>query len=432
MNLISKQVLFFFILFFVSLQSVWTQEATQLSNSDTNRSENTPTKPLIIAYRIDSAPIQFINKEGQADGMLIDFWRLWSKKSGIPVQFSAGTNKETQNMLKQGDADIIAGLFSNKRRAEFLDFSGAILKSPYSLFLSPEINDIDSIEQLNEYAIGVTESSYHEDYLKTHYPEIKRQPFQGYNKLFSAAQTGELKIFIAQPLYLQRYLSLHGKTNQYKKMEPALYIRAFQAGVAKGNQQLLDKINQYFSIISQFEREAISSKWIGFNWIKPKNNDSDVTPYQQQSSINIPFTQAERDWLESHKQLTIGVMDNWPPFSKFNSVTGKQEGIDIDIIHQLNQHLDNRFRIIPGQWHSIYNKVKDKKLDVIMSITPDVNREEFFHFTRPYLKVPDVIVTQKNNSTYFFNEESLKGKVLALEKGFINNIYFEVLAKLTI
>ena len=59
-----------------------------------------------------------------------------------------------------------------------------------------------------------------------------------------------------------------------------------------------------------------------------------------------------------------------------------------------------------------------------MDITPKPEREEFFNFTKPYLNIPHVIVAKKN-ATSLENEDSLKGKVLALEKGFGNVSYFK-------
>ncbi|MET0105546.1 MAG: transporter substrate-binding domain-containing protein [Sedimenticola sp.] len=139
------------------------------------------------------------------------------------------------------------------------------------------------------------------------------------------------------------------------------------------------------------------------------------------ASLNL--TDEELSWLESHPRIYIGTMDAWPPFN-FVESNGKPTGIGSDIIAALNMRLDGRLRIVPGEWKELYDKVKERHLDAIMDITPKREREAFFNFTKPYLDVPHVIVAQRN-TPYLENEDSLKGKVLALEKGFGNVNYFK-------
>ena len=90
-----------------------------LSFCATASAQDVPTSPvrtdtdkeLVIAYRLDSAPIQFKNAGGEPDGILIDVWRLWARKSGIPIRFVGAYSQETQTMVSEGTADINAGLF---------------------------------------------------------------------------------------------------------------------------------------------------------------------------------------------------------------------------------------------------------------------------------------------------------------------------------
>ncbi|MCU7834554.1 MAG: transporter substrate-binding domain-containing protein [gamma proteobacterium symbiont of Taylorina sp.] len=384
MNSLKKLLLPLPIALFFVLQILFAQVIPVVSTTDnTLSSEYTPNKPLIIAYRMDSAPIQFTNKDGEADGMLIDFWRLWSKKSNIPVKFSAGSNKETQDMLKKGRADIIAGLFSNKRRAEFLVFSKAILKSPYSLFLSADIENIHSIEQLGDYPIGVTRSSYHEDFLKTNHPELKRHPFDGYTNLFAAAQTGELKTFIAQPLYLKRYLSIHGKTNHYKKLEPPLYIRGYQAGVAKGNNELVNKINQYFSKITQFERETISNKWVGFNWVEPKDNSFQLSPEEQ-------------NWISQNTIVRVAPDPHFQPIESIKN--GQIYGLTADYLKKISQVTGLIFEtVLSEDFAEASQKVIHGEADMLSLNIPDEENLKNYLFSELFLDMPSVLFVRNDS-----------------------------------
>jgi len=58
-----------------------------------------------------------------------------------------------------------------------------------------------------------------------------------------------------------------------------------------------------------------------------------------------------------------------------------------------------------------------------MDITPAKDREAFFHFTLPYLTIPHVIVGRRDGP-HFKSEKDLKGKTVALERGYYNIPYF--------
>ena len=225
---------------------------------------------LIVAYRIDSEPVQFRNERGEADGILIDFWRLWSEKSGIPLRFVGGYNKQTQEMVRNGEADALAGLFSNARRAAFLDFSQGVLSAPYQLFFDPAVDSVKDVSELAGRRVGVTRGSFHDDYLRTHLPEVERVLFDGYQALFDAAAAGEVGLFVSQSLYLQRYLDKQGLENRFHHLPQPLYVRTYKAAVSKGRAELLAGIDQGIARISESERNAINARWLGLRWIQPK------------------------------------------------------------------------------------------------------------------------------------------------------------------
>ena len=130
----------------------------------------------------------------------------------------------------------------------------------------------------------------------------------------------------------------------------------------------------------------------------------------------------ESEWLKAHPVVRIGIMPAWPPLN-FVDQQGVPRGIGVDLVNALNKRLGDVMTVVPKPFKESAELVKNKKLDGLMDITPKKEREPFYHFTAPYLKIPHVIVG-RDQGPYFESERDLAGKVVALEKGFYNIKYF--------
>jgi ABC-type amino acid transport substrate-binding protein len=126
------------------------------------------------------------------------------------------------------------------------------------------------------------------------------------------------------------------------------------------------------------------------------------------------LTAEEKAWLAEHPEISIGIMAAWAPMN-FMDETGTPDGIGVDYLKALNQRLDGVLTIQAGPFKENYSRVKDKKLDALMDITPKKEREPFFNFTKPYLTIPHVIAGRKDG-LYFDSEKDLANKTIALER----------------
>lgn len=135
------------------------------------------------------------------------------------------------------------------------------------------------------------------------------------------------------------------------------------------------------------------------------------------------LTEEEKAWLAEHPEIYVGAMDGWPPFN-FVDDRGQPTGIGKDYIRLLNQRIGGHLKLVSGEWHQLYKDVQEKRLDALLDLTPKPERETDFNFTSPYLNIPHVIIAQKD-TPFLHDEEDLKGKVIALEKGFGNVQYFK-------
>lgn len=175
----------------------------------------------------------------------------------------------------------------------------------------------------------------------------------------------------------------------------------------------MQRLNEGLAAIPKADLERLEAKWV----INPTDR------YYVRSSSKIELTPKEEAWLHAHPRVSIAVMDAWPPVSRVNK-QGEIEGIDCDLLALLGERIGIEFDIKAMPFHDGIGLVRDKKLDSLMDVTPKPEREAFLNFTKPYLEIPHVIVARESGD-YYQSEEALKGRTVALEKGFFSVKYFK-------
>jgi len=168
---------------------------------------------------------------------------------------------------------------------------------------------------------------------------------------------------------------------------------------------------QYQSIVKVYaDLGMVDSAEVPDGFIYPPPPSAELTP-------------EERNWLKTHPEIRVGIMNDWPPISYIDS-HGTPKGIDVDLVEFLNQRLGHVFTIVPAPFKGNLDQIKEKHLDVIMDVTPKPERGEFLNFTRIYVNIPHVLIG-RGHGQYFRTEKDLAGKIVALEAGFYNVKYFK-------
>jgi len=67
-----------------------------------------PLNEISVAVGQDYAPCCFRDHEGRADGWLVDIWRLWSRKTGVKVNFVSVPFSETLKLTEEQQFPLMA------------------------------------------------------------------------------------------------------------------------------------------------------------------------------------------------------------------------------------------------------------------------------------------------------------------------------------
>ena len=218
--------------------------------------------PIRVAFCRDCAPFHFINKDGNPDGMIIDKWQLWSRKTGIRVEFIPAPWEGTLEFVRTGRADVHAGLFFSKERDGFLDFGTPMLKSDTHLFYEKSLPPPADINAFKAYRIGVLKGDLLVSWFKTHLPEFTLVSFNNYDEMMAALKAGELMVFAAETLTGLHHLARYDLQRHFTfRSNAPLYSKDFFPAVGQGNTQLLSAIEKGMKRISAAESRQIAREW---------------------------------------------------------------------------------------------------------------------------------------------------------------------------
>ena len=211
-----------------------------------------------IAHHKDYYPFAFVDKNGESQGFLIDYWKLWAEKTNtdivlLPADLSHGIEKIIN--LK---ADIISGVFYNKKFEKHLDFADAILPIDTNLFLKKG-TAFDSIEKV-DVPIGAIQDSFSHSLLKIKYPGLNLKSYDSFSSLKIDVLNKKIDGFVydfTRPF--AKYKNFPVPVGYYKYQ--TLYSRKIRPAVKKGNIKMLDILISGSNNIYPEEIIEIARKW---------------------------------------------------------------------------------------------------------------------------------------------------------------------------
>jgi len=135
----------------------------------------------------------------------------------------------------------------------------------------------------------------------------------------------------------------------------------------------------------------------------------------------------EQVWLQDHKDMRLGHDINWPPFD-FEDELGAYQGICSDYVSIVSDLLD--VNIIHAEqtkglsWAKMIEKAKQGKVDVIPCITKTDERSEYLFFTKPYLELPNILIT-RDDSPLIVDFSEMQGRSMAIIQGFAHEEFLK-------
>lgn len=148
------------------------------------------------------------------------------------------------------------------------------------------------------------------------------------------------------------------------------------------------------------------------------------TQYKKYGLINnakINLSNEEIQYLQNHKTITVHNEKDWIPYN-FND-NGIPKGFSIDYMDLIAKRLGIDIKYIQGKsWNQYLKMLKESKIDVIVNVVKNPQRERYMLFTDSYIESKKAIFSNIPNISSF---SDLKGKTVAIPKGFYTEDYIK-------
>lgn len=350
------------------------------------------------------APMNFVDEYNhQPTGIGIDYARALETRLGIRFIFIPAPFQDNLTAIAEQRLDAMMDVTPKPERAEYMNFTREYLNIPHVIVGTIDGPIFASEEDLKGYTIALEEGFYNVRYFKEKYPSITIKEYPDTERALGAVSRHEADAYVgnrAVAMWIAEQelisnLQIHGRADKPGSL--------LTIGIRKDWPLFTSILNKALNNISNQEVRSIHQKWTGFD-------------FQQQVQSQIQLSFKERAWLINHRGAQIGIGNTWEPFV-YQKADDTLEGLDVDILEEINQLTGAQLKLVAGPWKDIVSKAQNKKIDGLAESAVVDSRREHFLFTEPYNIVEYAAATLPEHAAIVHSKRDLNGKRIAYLKG---------------
>jgi PAS domain S-box-containing protein len=223
--------------------------------------------PLRVSIDKNYPPYSFVDSNNSLAGYSVDLWKLWEKKTGVPVELHSADLEDAISALTERKTEVIDSIFTSANREQFLDFSKPYAKIPVNIYTHDSLGGIVDTESLNGFMVGVKAGDACIEKLESAGIHSLAR-YQNYKNLILAAQSGQIKAFCMDEPTAEHLLYKAG-AHRYFRSAFKLYSGELHRAVRRASGNTMQFIETGFSQISDAELQVLDEKWMGRNLASP-------------------------------------------------------------------------------------------------------------------------------------------------------------------
>ncbi|MCG5239342.1 EAL domain-containing protein [Azospirillum doebereinerae] len=217
--------------------------------------------PVRVTMDDNYPPFSFRDAHGTHMGLVRDLWKLWSQRTGVPVEFLATDWALARNLIETGGADVIETFFRSPARDRVYSFSEPYATIDVPIWFNADLGGITGPDSLRGYNVGVKERDLCADWLADRGLTGLRN-FPSYEALLDAAAARDVVVFCMDDQAARYFMTKRGIQDRFRYTDP-LYTGKLHWAVRKEETALLALVADGFARVTPDERRAIEERWYG-------------------------------------------------------------------------------------------------------------------------------------------------------------------------
>ncbi|MGN8764562.1 ATP-binding protein [Hornefia butyriciproducens] len=223
------------------------------------------TQNQILTYGSNraSAPLRFVDTDGQFKGMSIDYVNLIALELGVTVRSTPYEWDSALYMSKYARLDI-CDMVETPDRAKKLAFTVPIYETEIAL-AGHSTNAKERIN-LNKSVIAIERGDYSIEWMKRHYPNAQIIETHNVDEALDKVKAREADYAVGAGVVLNYYLRTNFYTPEIQILDEKLYSAKIRLAVNKEKKELVKPLNWAIKKIKmRNDLENIQQKWFGIS-----------------------------------------------------------------------------------------------------------------------------------------------------------------------
>src|SRR5882672_6826593 len=133
--------------------------ALAFAGSESSTAAFSPPPRLVVVTDDAYPPYLFRTDAGKLQGIIVDKWALWSRKTGIPVTVEGMEWIKAQESVRNGSADVVDAMVRTEARAKIYEFSAPYADVDARVFFNRSITGVNDVASMRGFTIGAKDGS---------------------------------------------------------------------------------------------------------------------------------------------------------------------------------------------------------------------------------------------------------------------------------
>ncbi|WP_319470404.1 PAS domain S-box protein [uncultured Pseudodesulfovibrio sp.] len=241
------------------------------SISATERAWLDAHRDVRVGLWIDTPPILFRGKDGQFQGIIVDYMDVIFGKLGVkPRPLQASSFTALWELAKAGEVDVVAAVVHCQDRAGDMLMSRTYLSLPVVVVTRTDYPFIAGLDDLGGKIVAMEPGHVAHSRIPGDYPEIKVLPVGGAKMGLQAVRSGRADAYVVSEAVIS-YLARTGKFPDIRIAAYTEYSCRLSVGVRKDWPVLKRMIDRALTSMTDQERRSILDRWTVFRderWVE--------------------------------------------------------------------------------------------------------------------------------------------------------------------